>query len=148
MKISKSVLSALAVGMLAVSSALAGPPVAITFKNLGTAHATYKIITNNEATTNVNSAQKPVATVKAGGADTYTVQSNLSPIANYANLRYTIGGKTCTFQATFVGTVGPLGSIIPKWKNTATPSGGAVCTAKVTSTNTSTYAWAVEFTMK
>jgi len=32
--------------------------------------------------------------------------------------------------------------------NTATPSGGAVCTAKVTSTNISTYAWSVEFTMK
>ncbi|MFQ6557616.1 hypothetical protein Q7F05_16865 [Pseudomonas sp. Lb2C1-1] len=86
--------------------------------------------------------------VKAGGADTYTVQSSLSPIANYANLRYTIGGKTCTFLATYVGTVGSGGSTIPKWNNTATPSGGAVCTAKVTSTNISTYAWSVEFTMK
>ncbi|WHS58113.1 hypothetical protein [Pseudomonas sp. G2-4] len=148
MKMLKSVLSVLAVSIVVASSALAGPPVAITFKNLGTADATYKIVTNNEATTNANSIQKPVTTVKAGGVDTYTVQSNLSPIANYANLRYTIGGKTCTFQATFVGTVGPLGSTTPKWKNTATPSGGAVCTAKVTSTNTSTYAWAVVFTMK
>lgn len=148
MKMSKSVLSVLTVGMLAAGSALAGPPVAVTFKNLGTADATYTIITNNEATTNVNAVPKPVTTVKAGGADTYTVQSNLSPIANYANLRYTIGGKTCTFLATYVGTVGSGGSTIPKWNNTATPSGGAVCTAKVTSTNISTYAWSVEFTMK
>ncbi|WLH14724.1 hypothetical protein PSH58_10605 [Pseudomonas hefeiensis] len=148
MKMSKSVLSVLAIGMLAAGSALAGPPVAVTFKNLGTADATYKIITSNEATTNVNSVPKPMTTVLAGGSNTYTIQSNLSPIANYANLRYTIGGKTCTFLATYVGMPGQLGSTIPKWNNTATPSGGAVCTAKVTSTNISTYAWAVEFTMK
>lgn len=50
MKMSKSVLSVLTVGMLAAGSAYGGPPVAVTFKNLGTADATYTIITNNEAT--------------------------------------------------------------------------------------------------
>jgi hypothetical protein len=148
MKMSKCVFPVLAVSMLMAGSALAGPPVAVTFKNLGTADATYKIVTSNEATTNVNSTPKPATTVPAGGTDFYTIQSNLSPDANYANLRYTIGGKTCTFLATYVGVPGQLGSTVPKWNNTATPSGGAVCTAKVTSTNISTYAWAVEFTMK
>ncbi|NVZ99675.1 hypothetical protein [Pseudomonas gingeri] len=148
MKMFKSVISVLALATLTAGSAFAGPPVAVTFKNLGTTDAAYTIITGNEASTNVNAVPKPVATVRAGGADTYTVQSNISPNANYANLRYTMGGKTCTFLATYVGTLGPLGSIIPKWNNTATPSGGAVCTAKVTSTNISTYSWTVEFTMK
>ncbi|KPA90994.1 hypothetical protein PF66_03072 [Pseudomonas asplenii] len=148
MKLSKSVFSVAALATLAAGSAFAGPPVSVTFKNLGTADATYKIITSNEATTSVNAVPKPVTTVKAGGADTYVVQSNISPLANYANLRYTIGNKTCTFLATYVAMAGPLGSTTPKWNNTATPSGGAVCTAKVTSTNISTYAWSVEFTMK
>ncbi len=141
MKLFKSVFSVVALATLTAGSAFAGPPVSVNFKNLGTADATYTIITSNEATTSVNAVPKPVTTVKAGGADTYVVQSNISPLA-------TIGSKTCTFLATYVAMAGPLGSTTPKWNNTATPSGGAVCTAKVTSTNISTYAWSVEFTMK
>jgi hypothetical protein len=37
---------------------------------------------------------------------------------------------------------------IPKWNKTATASGGAICTATITSTNLTTYAWTVDFVMK
>ncbi|WP_017902155.1 hypothetical protein [Pseudomonas asplenii] len=149
MKLFKSVLSVMALATLTAGSAFAGPPVTVTFKNVGTTDVTYKIITSNEATTNVNAVPKPQTRVlQPGDSDTYTVQSNISPLANYANLRYTSGNKTCTFLATYVATPGGLGATIPKWNNTATPSGGAVCTAKGTGVNLSTYAWSVEFTMK
>lgn len=78
----------------------------------------------------------------------------ISPDANAATVRYTMGGKTCVFGTTFVNTVigGGLitGSLtkIPQWNKTATASGGATCNATITSQNLSTYAWSVEFTMK
>ncbi|MFW0753389.1 hypothetical protein ACN1C3_01385 [Pseudomonas sp. H11T01] len=149
MKVSKALFVALTITALTVTgSALAGPPVTVTFKNVGSTEATYKIVTSNEASTNANAKPKPFVAVKSGGVNTYIVQSTISPDANYASLRYTMGGKTCTFLATFVAAPGPLGSKIPKWRNTATPSGGATCTAKSTAMNATTYAWSVEFTMK
>lgn len=148
MKASNTLFSALVISTALTAHAVAGPAVTVTFKNMGTASATYKVLTNNEALTKTNANPQPVAVVPAGEIDLYKIQSNQSPLVNYANLRYTIGGKTCVFLATYVSTVGPGGSSIPKWNNTATPSGGANCTAKVTSTNLSTYEWAVEFTMK
>lgn len=149
MKVSKSLSVALTIiAITAAGSALAGPPVTVTFKNVGNTNATYKIVTSNEASTHINANPKPDTPVKRGEIDTYIVQSNISPDANYANVRYTMGGKTCTFLATFVATPGPQGSKIPKWRNTATPGGGATCTAKSTAVNATTYAWSVEFTMK
>ncbi|MGL6160761.1 hypothetical protein [Microbulbifer sp.] len=38
--------------------------------------------------------------------------------------------------------------MIPQWNKTADGGGGAICTANITSTNISTHAWSVEFTMK
>ncbi|MCX7078897.1 MAG: hypothetical protein NTV76_06045 [Pseudomonas sp.] len=149
MKVSKILLVALTIAALTVTgSALAGPPVTVTFKNVGSTNAIYKVVTNNEASTHINANPKPDTPVKSGEIDTYIVQSHISPDANYANVRYTMGGKICTFLATFVASPGPLGSKIPKWRNTATPGGGATCTAKSTSLNATTYAWSVEFTMK
>lgn len=49
MKISKSLIVAFALTAFHISSAVAGPPVTVTFKNLGTQTATYTPITDNEA---------------------------------------------------------------------------------------------------
>jgi hypothetical protein len=148
MKISKSLIVAFALTAFHISSAVAGPPVTVIFKNLGTQTATYTPITNNEAITKANASPTPQASVTAKSSDTYDIQSQISPNYNHANLRYQIGNKECVYLATFVTTPGFGASKIPKWNNTATPSGGATCTIKVTKTNPSTYAWSVVITMK
>lgn len=148
MKISRSLIAAFAMTISHINSAVAGPPVTVTFKNLGTQIATYTPITNNEAITKANASPAPQTSVTANGSDTYDIQSQISPNYNHANLRYQIGNKECIYLATFVTTPGFGASKIPKWRNTATPSGGATCTIKVTKTNPSTYAWSVVITMK
>ena len=134
--------------MFAATSAFAGPPVTVTFKNIGTAPANYTIISTNEAATYANASPKPAATVAAAGTNVYSVTSLISPDVNYANLRYKIGTKQCLFGTTFVNALQPGGAKIPQWNKTATASGGAICTATITSVNPVTYAWAVTFTMK
>lgn len=156
MKIKKNMLSAAlaATTMLAAGAAFAGPPVTVTFKNLGTQPATYTIVTHNEFSTNASASPRPQAIVKPQGYNKYTVQNIISPDANTATVRYTIGSKTCVFGTTFInqisgGALLPGGPTkIPKWNKTAIASGGAVCTATIKSQNFSNYSWAVEFTMK
>lgn len=137
-----------AASMLVATSAFAGPPVTVTFKNIGTATANYTIISSNEATTYVNASPKPATTVAAAGTNVYSVTSLISPDVNYANVRYKIGTKQCVFGTTFVNALQPGGAKIPQWNKTATASGGAICTATITSINITTYAWTVTFTMK
>jgi hypothetical protein len=137
-----------AASMFTATSAFAGPPVTVTFKNIGTTTANYTIISSNETSTYVNASPKPAATVAAAGTNVYSVTSLISPDVNYANVRYKIGTKECVFSTTFVNALQPGGSKIPQWNKTATPSGGAICTATITSINVATYAWTVSFTMK
>ena len=134
--------------IFAATSAIAGPPVTVTFKNQATANATYTIITSNETSTYTNASPKPATTVPASSNNVYVVTSPISPDVNYATVRYRIGSKECVFGTTFVNELQSGGIKIPKWTKSATGSGGAICTATITSTNLSTYAWAVDFVMK
>jgi len=79
-----------------------------------------------------------------GGADIYKVQNIISPNANTAVVRYTIGSKICVFGTTYLASL----SGVPQWTKTATPNGGATCTANITSINAVDNSWNVEFTMK
>jgi hypothetical protein len=148
MKTYTSLISIFALTALHTNPAIAGPPVTVTFKNLGTQTATYTPISNNEFITKLNATPPPQTTVLANTFETYTIQSPTSPNYNHANLQYKMGAKKCVYVSTFATTPGPGGSKIPKWNNTATPSGGATCTTRVTNTNPSTYAWSVEITMR
>lgn len=156
MEIKKNILSAAlaAATMCAAGASFAGPPVQVTFKNLGTQTATYKVVTNNEVSTNANAKPKPATSVPAGQTDSYFVQNPISPDANAATVRYTMGSKTCEFGTTFVnqitgGVLRPGGPTkTPKWNKTANARGGAVCNATIKSQSLSDYSWAVEFTMK
>nr|WP_319527484.1 hypothetical protein [Pseudomonas laurentiana] len=136
------------VALFAAGSAHAGPKVMVTFKNNAIANASYIVETSNEASTNLNAAPKPAVTVNAGVADTYAVQSNISPDSNFASVRYKVGGKTCAFTTTYVNTYNSSGIKVPSWNKTSTPSGGATCTATITSTNFTSHEWSVEFAMK
>lgn len=149
MKTTKIFLSSLALAaMTAAATAQAGPPVTVTFKNLGTEAAEYTVVTSNETSTQRN-ARSPISQkVEAGGSNTYTVQSTISPDTSYANVRYVMGGKACVFSTTFSKLPAAGGVRVPKWTRTATPSGGAVCTATSRVTDLSRHAWAAEFTMK
>ncbi|WP_434698932.1 hypothetical protein [Pseudomonas sp. D1-1] len=131
-----------------MSSAIAGPAVNITFTNLGAQNAVYTVTNSNETTTRNNSKPTPTSLVEPNKPNFYKVQSLISPHANYAALRYKIGSKECVYSTTFVATAGPGGSKIPKWKESATPGGGAICTITVQSRDYRTYEWAVQITMK
>lgn len=136
-------------GIFAVSAAHAGPPVTVTFKNNNTTtDAAYTIITTNESSTYANASPKPTTTVSKLGSNSYAVTSLISPDVNYANVRYKIGSKECVFGTTFVNAMQSGGYKIPQWNKTATGSGGATCTATITSYNMSTYAWTVDFVMR
>ena len=137
--------------LFAASAAYAGPAVTVTFKHLGAAGsttATYSTTNSNETSTYTNASPKPKTEVEAGKSDSYKVQSNISPDANYAIVRYSIGSKTCVFNTNYVNTLNASGVKVPKWNKSATASGGAICNATITSTNISTRAWEAEFTMK
>ncbi|MFV3405526.1 hypothetical protein ACNFIC_16505 [Pseudomonas sp. NY15463] len=137
-----------ALGLLLVAGAAqAGPNVNVTFKNVGTQNATLKLVTSNETSTYQIAKPPPAQTVAPGVPINFDVQRVVSPDVNAAMLRYTIGSKTCAFGTTFQMRVLPGGITQPQWTKTATPSGGATCTANITRTNADR-SWAVEFTMK
>lgn len=145
MKNCMRILSATAV-MLAAAPALAGPPVEVTFRNFGTESVKLQLTNANETSTYQIANPKPHDEVKPGESIRFTVQRLVSPDTNGAMLRYSQGRKSCAFSTTFVMMMSG-GIKQPKWNKTATPAGGATCTA-VNSGFSSNYAWKAEFTMK
>ncbi|MCF5722226.1 hypothetical protein [Pseudomonas syringae] len=143
-----AVFSVSAVLAITTGSALAGPEVRVTFKNIGDKAATYAPLDSNQFTTKNNASPTPSEKVAVNAADAYTVQSQTSPLVNYASVRYVMGNKSCEFLTSFVSTLGFAGTRIPKWNHSATPSGGATCTIRSTGTRLSDYSWSVEMTMR
>ncbi|QHG63372.1 hypothetical protein [Pseudomonas putida] len=135
------------VSLLLAGMVQAGPNVNVTFKNLGGQDAVLKMVTSNESSTYQIATPKPSNKVATKMQTTFDVQRVVSPDVNAAMVRYTLGGKTCAFGTTFQMKVLPGGIKQPQWTKTATPSGGATCTANITRTNAD-YSWSVEFTMK
>ncbi|MBV4543245.1 hypothetical protein [Pseudomonas vlassakiae] len=135
------------VSLLLAGMVQAGPPVEVIIKNLGTQAATMKLVTSNETSTYQIANPQPTKTIQAASSTSMRVQRVVSPDVNAAMIRYTIGGKTCAFGTTFQMRTLPGGIKQPEWTKTATPSGGAICTATITSTSAD-YSWKVEFTMK
>lgn len=125
----------------------AGPPVEVTFKNLGTQPAVLKLVTSNESSTYQIANPKPDQTVEPGSATYMRVQRIISPDVNAAMVRYTIGSKACAFGTTYQLRILPGGIQKPEWTKAATPSGGAICQATIIRT-AADYSWVVEFTMK
>lgn len=137
------------ISVFSVAAAVAGPTVTITFRNHNAAAAaSYVMVGGNEASTHANAFPKPAATVSTSGSDSYAVTSQISPDVNFASVRYQIGSKQCVFGTSFVNALKSGGNKIPQWNQTAKGSGGAVCTATITSTDLSSYAWSVDFVMK
>lgn len=138
----------LALAALTLSAvAQAGPPVQVTFKNMGSEAATYSPSGRNEMGTHTNASPTPDVIVNAGKIDSYNVMSGISPDSNYATVRYRMGRKECQFTTTFINTQMRGGVKVPKWKESAVASGGAICTARRLSTDYSNYGWSVEFSM-
>lgn len=135
------------VSLLMVGMVQAGPPVDVTIKNLGAQSATMKLVTSNESSTYQIANPQPSRTIESGSSTFMRVQRIISPDVNAAMIRYTIGGKTCAFGTTFQMRTLANGIKQPEWTKTATPSGGATCTALITGT-AADYSWKVEFTMK
>lgn len=133
---------------LLASAALAGPPVTITFRNQSSANASYTAIGSNEASTHANATPKPAATVAPASHDVYTVTSLISPDVNFAKVRYRIGSRECVFGTSLVNALQHDGRKVPQWHKTAKGSGGASCTARITSADLGTHGWTVEFIMK
>lgn len=136
-----------AFALLATGLAEAGPNVNVTFKNVGAQPAVLKLVTSNESSTYQLASPRPPQEVSPGEVAVFDVQRVISPDVNSAQVRYAIGSKTCAFGTIYQMRVLPGGIKQPQWTKTATPSGGATCTATITRMN-SDYSWAVEFTMK
>ncbi len=105
--------------MSTAGAVYAGPPVTVTFKNLGDEAANYMIVTVNESSTYATASPKPASIVNPSNSDTYRVQSNVSANGNAALVRYRmgnrpLGGKECTFSTTYVNMIGPGGSMTPQ----------------------------------
>jgi hypothetical protein len=128
--------------LLFAANANAGPPVTVVFKNNGTSSANYVVTNSNEASTFANASPKPLPVVAPGASNTYVVVSPITPLVNFASLRYRSGIKECQFYTAYVS-----GAARP-WNSTATGSGGAVCASRITAINVATNAWTVEFTMR
>lgn len=142
------VVLSLALAALTLSAvAQAGPPVQVTFKNMGSEAATYSPSGRNEMGTHTNASPAPRTIVPGGERDGYNVVSRISPDSNYATVRYRIGRKECQFTTTFTNVPSRGGVKVPRWKESAVASGGAVCNARRLSTDYSNYAWSVEFSM-
>lgn len=135
-----------AAALLAASTALAGPPVEVTFRNLGTEPVKLQLTNANETSTYQIAVPTPAQEVQPGSSITFRVQRLVSPDTNGAMLRYSVGRKVCAFSTTFVMMMSG-GVKQPKWNKTATPTGGATCTA-VNSGFSANYSWRAEFTMK
>jgi len=145
---SLNVLAPVALALLVVSGvAQAGPPVDVTFKNSSGEKVFYHAVGANGASTQINAQPRPSAEVQSGDVSRYTVQSNISPDANYAVVTYRAGSKACKFTTTYLKGI-QSGVRVPKWNKSATAEGGARCEVKITTVNYATHAWAVEFTMK
>lgn len=134
--------------MLTAGAAYAGPPVTVIFKNLSAMEAHYTIVTVNESNTYTDANPKPTSTVAPSATNTYRVQNNLSPNANGVVVRYKLGtsplgAKECVFSSQYTKIL-----TTPNWTKNGTPSNGAICGATITSTNPSTHAWTVEFTIQ
>lgn len=143
------VIPSLALAALTLSAAAqAGPPVQVTFKNMSTAEAVYSPTGRNEMGTHTNASPTPDVIVKGGDVSRYNVLSRISPDSNYATVRYRMGRKECQFTTTFINASMRGGVKVPKWKESAVASGGAICTAKRLATDYSNYGWSVEFSMK
>lgn len=125
----------------------AGPKVDVTVKNQGTGTMVLKLVTSNETSTYQIANPRPAQQIVPGAVDAFGVQRVVSPDVNAAMVRYTMGSKTCAFGTTFQMRLMPGGIMKPEWTKTATPSGGATCTANITGT-AADHSWRVEFTMK
>jgi hypothetical protein len=150
MKTLKFLPSFLAVAALSLPGAALAASVEVTFKNLNTSQAaTYSITNSIESVTYANANPKPSDTVEPGDTIVFTV-AQITSLVTTAQIRYKIGSKQCVFHTAFTGTPPSIlgGGVIPNWTKSATPSGGAVCTANITSASASTFDWQVEFTMK
>ena len=148
MRVLNSVVVSLALVFATLSvTAQAGPAVDIIFRNNGPDAALYQAITANEISTQANASPRPDDRVQAGSSTRFGVQSNISPDANYASVRYRIGVKSCLFTTSYVKTLA-RGVTVPKWNKSAVASGGARCDARVVTVNPTSHAWTVEFTMR
>lgn len=144
-QVSKAVVMACAV--LTGGMAHAGPPVEVTFRNLGSTAVDLNNVTSNESSTYLIANPKHDQRVDPGATTYARVQRTTSPDLNAAHMRYTSGGKTCAFGTIYQMRTLPGGIKQPEWTKTATPSGGAICTATITRMGAD-YSWSVEFTMK
>lgn len=98
MRASTWTITILALTIFSMTSAMAGPTVTVTFKNLGTKDATYTVTNNNEASTRNNSNPTPTSPIKADQSNNYKVQSRTSPDANFASLRYKMAARSVFIQ--------------------------------------------------
>lgn len=128
-----------------VGVAQAGPEVQVTFKNNSSSEAVYDTL-GSSAYSYGEASPKPAATVAGGESNIYKVRGGLSADVTSVVFQYRVGAKTCKFKTSYLKLPGR--GVPPRWNKSSESGGGARCDARITATNVSTHAWAVEFTMR
>lgn len=137
--------------IVSTSAAYAAAPIAVTVKHVGSSSsepAKLSLIGSNEKRTYSLSSPAPAMQLLPSGSDRFNVV-DWSPSTSTVVLKYDMGGKSCSFNASYIAGFGTFPYSQPaKTTHKATPSGGATCTSKITSINMATGDMSVEFTMR
>lgn len=134
--------------LLQVADAEASPIVTVTVRNQGKSPIVNEIVNNNHKNTLMNAYPTPEATLGPKEEDTFSVDNNVGDSANYAELHYKMGEKSCNFRSLFVNKMVGYKAYIPQWFKFAVPQDGAKCSAEIISANSVDHSWHVVFTMK
>lgn len=124
------------------------PVVTVTVKNQSTLAVVNKSISANHQHTLMNAYPKPKSQINPGEEDTYSVDNKVGNGANYAEVNYTMGEKSCNFKSLFLNKMVGYKTYSPQWLNYATPQNGASCSAETVSIDSIVHSWHVVFIIK
>lgn len=133
---------------LQVTYAKASPIVTVTVKNQGALPIINKSISINHQHTLLNASPKPKARIMPGKEDTFAVDNKVGDGANYAEVYYMIGERSCNFKSLFVNKRVGYKTYIPQWFKFTTSQDGAHCSAEIANANSINHSWHVVFVIK
>ena len=140
--------------LIGSSAAQAAPTATVTVKNLSTGTVYNTVQSLEEINTYAAANPKPATSISSSGVNSFQVSPTPAGYFSLLVLKYqattppATGGKECFFTSGYISEPIFEGMTGPEWGKEAEGSGGAICTATITSTDPITGNWSVEFTMQ
>ncbi|QFY78684.1 hypothetical protein DUD43_13785 [Alcaligenes faecalis] len=136
------------------SAVQAAPTATVTIKNLSTGTVYNTVQSLEEIDTYAAANPKPATSISSSGTNSFQVNPKPAGPFYLLVLKYqattppATGGKECFFTSGYISEPIFGGMTGPEWGKETEGSGGAICTATITSTDPITGNWSVEFTMQ